>query len=78
MPIEKRGAITRTLFFGVISVFLYLLLYAYEDEILNLSRQGRWNFIVPMAIAFVFSIVHGNFTGQFWDLFGIRAKTTKK
>jgi hypothetical protein len=78
MPVEKRGALTRTLFFGIISVFLYLLLYAYEDEVLALSRQGGWNFIVPMAIAFVFSIVHGNFTGQFWDLFGIRAKTTKK
>jgi hypothetical protein len=78
MPVEKRGAITRTLFFGVVSVCLYLLLYAYEDEILSLSRQGRWNFIVPMAIAFTFSVVHGNFTGQFWDLFGIRAKTTKK
>ena len=78
MSIETRGVLIRTLIYGVISITLYTLLYIFEENILELTKAGRWNFIIPMAIAFVFSIVHGNFTGQFWDLFGIKAKTTKK
>lgn len=78
MSVEHKRAVQRTLIYGTISVVLYTLLYFFEGQILALSKEGRWNFFIPMAIAFVFSIVHGNFTGQFWDVFGIKAKTTKK
>ena len=78
MPRERNRVLTRTLLFGAISAFLYLALYALNEEILARSKAGGWNFVIPIVIAFVFSLVHGNFTGQFWDLFGIKAKTTKK
>ena len=78
MSIERKGALVRTLIYGVVSIALYILLYIFEEDVLELSKAGRWNFIIPMIIAFVFSVVHGNFTGQFWDMFGIKAKTTKK
>lgn len=68
----------RTVIYGLFSLTLYYLLYRYHDFILAYSKEGQWHFIVPISIAFVFSVVHGNFTGQFWDLFGIKAKTTKK
>ncbi|MEO5342166.1 MAG: hypothetical protein H7842_02310 [Gammaproteobacteria bacterium SHHR-1] len=78
MSVERNRTLKKTLIYALLSGGLYYLLYHFEDSILELSRQGRWNFILPLTIAFVFSIVHGNFTGQFWELFGIRAKTTKK
>jgi len=78
MPIERKRAFIRTALFGAVSVGLYILLYLFSDEILAYSKQGHWFFVIPISIAFVFSIVHGNFTGQFWDLFGVKAKTTKK
>jgi hypothetical protein len=78
MSVERNRTLKKPLIYALLSGGLYYLLYHFEDGILELSRQGRWNFVVPLAIAFVFSIVHGNFTGQFWELFGIRAKTTKK
>lgn len=78
MPQDNRRVLMQTLGYGAISVLLYFLLYFYAETILELSKRGRWYFVVPMVIAFLFSIVHGNFTGQFWDLFGIKAKTTKK
>jgi hypothetical protein len=78
MSIERKSALRRTLFYGSVSALLYFLLYTYNAKILELSKEGGWNFFIPLVIAFVFSIVHGNFTGQFWDLFGIKAKTTKK
>jgi uncharacterized integral membrane protein len=78
MQAERNRGLKRTLAYGAVSVTLYLLLYLFNADILALSKEGRWNFVVPMIIAFIFSVVHGNFTGQFWDLFGIKAKTTKK
>jgi hypothetical protein len=29
---------------------------------------------VPVAMAFLFSLVHGAFTGHFWDVLGIKAR----
>jgi hypothetical protein len=78
MPVEHRRVLTRTLLYGGASVVLYLLLYLFRDPILEASRQGGWFFLVPIAIAFLFSLVHGNFTGHFWEVFGVKAKTTKK
>ena len=78
MSIERKGTLARTLVYGVISISLYTLLYVFEKEVLELTKAGRWNFFIPILIAFVFSVIHGNFTGQFWDMFGIKAKTTKK
>ena len=78
MSLERRRALTRTLFYGTLSAIFYFLLYSYNETILQLSKEGGWFFIIPITIAFTFSIVHGNFTGQFWDLFGVKAKTTKK
>jgi hypothetical protein len=78
MSIERKRALLRAALFGAISVGLYILLYLFSDQILAYSKEGRWFFVIPIGIAFLFSIVHGNFTGQFWDLIGVKAKTTKK
>lgn len=59
---------------GTASALLYAFLFWNEAEVLEISRRGRGWFVVPVAIAFVFSIVHGAFTGLFWDVLGVRAK----
>lgn len=78
MPYDRKRALSRTLIYGAISIALYFALYLFADPILERSQQGHWYFILPIAIAFVFSAVHGSFTGQFWDLFGIKAKQAPK
>jgi hypothetical protein len=78
MTRERKRALLQTLIYGATSVALYCALYLLADAILELSKQGKWQFIVPISIAFVFSFVHGNFTGQFWDLVGIKASQGKK
>ncbi|MBF0585242.1 MAG: hypothetical protein HQL80_13560 [Magnetococcales bacterium] len=59
---------------GSASVALYFLLFRYETQILDWISQGKWFFIIPILIAFSFSIVHGKFTGEFWKYMGIHAK----
>jgi hypothetical protein len=74
---ENKRIVIKTIIYGVLSAALYFLLYLFAHDITELSKQGQWYFIVPVGIAFVFSIVHGNFTGYFWDLMGFKAKTKK-
>ena len=74
----SRRALAVTLVLGAASAGLYLLLYLFSDtlpRLAELTRQGEKLFaLVPLAIAMVFSLVHGAFTGHFWDLLGLRAK----
>lgn len=74
---KSRGAgITAAL--GTASSGLYGGLYAYSAELVELAEMTRDGektlFVVPIAIAFLFTLVHGAFTGYFWDLLGLKAK----
>ena len=68
-----------TLLYGLGSGVLYIMLYEYQGQIrefAQLTPQGHHEyFAIPIAIAFVFSLVHGAFTGHFWESMGLRAKT---
>jgi hypothetical protein len=67
-----------TLLTGVLSLSLYFLLYEFQGDIVqlaNLTRQGaKIDFIVPIFIALLFSLVHGAFTEHFWSLLGLKPK----
>lgn len=72
---SDRGKETgRLIAFGTVTAALYFLLFAFEDRILEITGQGGWTFVIPVAIAFILSYTHGNFTASFWDWFGIKAK----
>lgn len=66
--------ITKAVSLGLATLILYLALYLLEEHILQLSSRGGWYFLIPVAIAFVFSSVHGAFTARFWDVLGVKAK----
>ena len=37
--------------------------------------HGTWWYVLaPIAMAFALSFTHGNFTGLFWDVIGLKAK----
>jgi hypothetical protein len=74
-----RGRIVAmTLFTGALSGLLYLALYLFQNDIVQLAdatRHGtRIDFIVPIIIALVFSLVHGSFTERFWGMLGLKPK----
>jgi len=66
------------LYLGLLSVILYGFLYQYSGEVRHyaeLTHAGsKFYAIVPIIIAFVFSLVHGAFTGHFWEAVGLKAK----
>jgi hypothetical protein len=78
MSAERRSTLVRTLLYGSASAGLYLLLHFFRQPILEASSQGGWYFLVPILGAFAFSLVHGAFTGQFWELLGVKARLTSQ
>lgn len=66
--------IAKTLLLGIAVLALYFALFYYEKTLLALSAQGKWNFVIPVGIAFIFSFVHGIFTSEFWDAVGLKSK----
>jgi hypothetical protein len=68
----------KTVALGTISSTLYGGLYTYSAELVELAEMTRDGekalFVVPIAVAFLFTLVHGTFTGYFWDLLGLKAK----
>ena len=78
MPHAKRP-ITATLLYGAASLLLYALLFAYADQFVAWAEQTKEHkslFLIPVAVAFVFSYFHGAFTGHFWESLGLRAAKT--
>lgn len=73
-PARHGGLRMRAVLFGIATLTLYFLLYLFEDSIMGITSHGRWYFLVPVAIAFAFSFVHGNFTSYFWEVLGIKAR----
>lgn len=63
---------------GVVSLALYVALFANAQAVLEFSVRERWSFVVPIAIAFLFSFVHGAFTGAFWDAVGLKPRVVRK
>lgn len=76
MPKQKRKTtkFIKVFLWGILVVGLYTGLYLNETEIVQWTAEGKWTFIVPIVIAFVFSFAHGNFTGEFWNVLGIKPK----
>jgi hypothetical protein len=75
---RSSRALVITLVLGAASASLYVLLFFFSDrltELARLTREGdKLYALVPLAVAMVFSFIHGAFTGHFWDLLGLRAK----
>ena len=73
----KKKALVGAIIFGVLSIGLYALLFAKQDLVNATFGKGGAYALLPIATAFVFSYVHGSFTGNFWTALGIEAAKGK-
>ncbi|MSO84883.1 MAG: hypothetical protein EXR02_04765 [Rhodospirillales bacterium] len=69
------GRIAKTIGLGAASLGLYGALYVFQFPILDSTSRGSGSATAAVvAIVFAFSVVHGAFTGHFWDTLGLKAK----
>jgi hypothetical protein len=69
----KKKPFGKLLLFGIGSTILYALVLSYQGLITAYFTRGALYAVLPIATAFVFSFVHGNFTSYFWSVMGIEA-----
>lgn len=73
---EKKKTLFITLGLGVMSAVLYSLMFHFDSQLRAFAaatQQGhKAYFLVPIAIAAVFTLVHGTFTDRFFDAIGFK------
>lgn len=76
---KRQRAAMQAMGWGVVTAGVYAAVFMNAEAIMDLTKQGAAMAAIPLALAFVVSYVHGNFTGAFWTAMGIDAsKKTKK
>jgi drug/metabolite transporter superfamily protein YnfA len=75
---SKKKPYAAVIILGVISLALYIVLLSQQEMVNQYFTKGGVYAFLPIATAFLFSLVHGNFTGNFWTVLGIEASKKKK
>ena len=58
---------------GFVSIALYAALLLHQDEVnATFAKAGAYA-VLPIVTAFLFSWIHGTFTGRFWTVLGVEA-----
>jgi hypothetical protein len=70
---QKPRPYVKTVLFGAVSAALYVLLLTRQELINDTFVKGGLYALLPIAMAFLFSFVHGSFTGCFWSSCGVEA-----
>ncbi|MGE5238537.1 MAG: hypothetical protein ACM3ON_07030 [Chloroflexota bacterium] len=75
---SKKSILARTLLLGALSATLYGVLLESQGVITEYFTKGSLYAFLPIGTAFLFSIVHGSFTGNFWTVLGVEASKKRK
>jgi hypothetical protein len=74
---SKRKPIGTMIVTGLLSVALYATLLLHQDEVNGTFARAGVYAVLPILTAFLFSFVHGTFTGRFWTVLGVEASSRK-
>lgn len=74
----KKKPVGALIVTGVISLALYAALLLNQDMVNGNFANGGMYALLPIVTAFIFSYIHGSFTGHFWTVLGIEAAKKKK
>jgi hypothetical protein len=75
---SKGRLLRRALFWGAVSVGMYLLVFLNQDAVTQHFTKGGIFALVVVLTALAFSLIHGSFANYLLDLSGIRPLQEKK
>ncbi|MCL4475786.1 MAG: hypothetical protein M1508_06125 [Nitrospirae bacterium] len=75
---SRKKPVGKLIVMGIISIALYVILLSNQGVVNDYFSRGGLVAFLPIAVAFIFSIVHGSFTANFWTVLGIEAAKRKK
>ena len=70
---KRMKALKGTVIFGLITAALYAAVFLNSGVVMKYFTKGGLYALLPVGTAFLFSFVHGAFTGNFWTALGIEA-----
>jgi hypothetical protein len=71
--LKKKKPIGKTVIFGAATVALYAAVFTNTEAVMKYFTKGGWYAALPIATVFLFSFIHGTFSGHVWSLLGIEA-----
>ena len=74
----KKKPYGAAIILGIGSLPLYVVLLTQQEVVNEYFTKGGVYAFLPIGAAFLFSVVHGNFTGNFWTVLGVEASKKKK
>ncbi len=74
----RKKPIGKMIFMWILSVALYAVLLLKQDIISSYFGRGGIYAFLPTITAFIFSFIHGSFTGDFWTVLGVEAKKKRE
>ncbi len=74
----KKKPYGAAILLGLVSAALYSALLLNQDAANRYCGLGGLYALLPISTAFLFSFIHGNFTGHFWTVLGVEASKKKK
>jgi F0F1-type ATP synthase assembly protein I len=74
----RKKPVGKLIVMGIISIALYSTLLLKQDLVNSTFVKGGLYALLPIVTAFLFSFIHGSFTGHFWTVLGIEAAKKKK
>lgn len=75
---SKKKPYGAVIIMGIASLALYVGLLTQQEIVSEYFTKGGVYAFLPIAAAFLFSLVHGNFTGNFWTVLGVEASKKKE
>jgi hypothetical protein len=78
---SKKRHVKNCLIFGALTAALYAAVFTNQELVMKYFTKGGFFALLPVAVVFALSYVHGNFTSSFWSALGIegsKATATKK
>ena len=69
--ISKKRHLKNCFVFGALTAGVYAAVFLNQDLVMTYFTKGGIYALLPVAVVFAISYVHGNFTSSFWSALGI-------
>ena len=68
---SKSRHIRNCFLFGAMTAAVYAAVFTHQETIMQYFTKGGFYCLLPVALVFMVSYAHGNFTSAFWSALGI-------
>lgn len=73
---SKKRHIKNCFTFGILTAAVYAAIFANQELVMTYFTKGGIYALLPVAVVFLVSYAHGNFTSSFWSALGIEGSKT--